>query len=142
MSLPAGARLRYAARNISAAGTSSRAGLPSHDSVIGKWRLTRAISRNRALAIYRARSVRDVSGPGCYVIKTTDSGTSDSQLALALLRREAMVAENAVHPHLVAVLASRWNAERPHLALPYLEGVSLRRLLAPVARESPHHALR
>jgi eukaryotic-like serine/threonine-protein kinase len=141
MSLPAGARFRFAARNISAAGASLRADQASRGTVLGEWRLTRIISRSGALAVYRARPIRDARGPGCYVIKAIAGGASDDQLALALLRREATVAERAVNPHLAAVLANRLKDKRPHLTLPYLEGVSLRRLLARPSRESPHLAL-
>jgi serine/threonine protein kinase len=85
------------------------------------------INRTNMLAIYRARPVSDTAGPGAYAIKTLASQPSDFGLALALLRREAAVAAEVSHPHLVTVLAARLAVPRPYLVLPYLEGVTLRR---------------
>lgn len=47
----------------------------------------------------------------------------------ALLKREAAVATEVGHAELVSVLAWDWFACEPHLVLPYLDGITLRRLL-------------
>ena len=97
---------------------------------IGPWRLTALIHRGQRLNLYRARPIENQLGPGCYVLKTPCDGRSGNELALALLRREAAVAAAVSHPNLAAALGADWYSPSPVLLLPYLEGVSLRRLLA------------
>jgi serine/threonine protein kinase len=95
------------------------------------------ISQSGWLSLFRACSVNDANGPGCYVIKTVSASCTQERIALSLLQREATVTRDVSHPHLSAVLASHTAADRPHLTLPYLEGVSLRRLLAAHPSRTP-----
>ncbi len=90
-----------------------------------QWRPTRLIANHGRLALYRAATARDL-GPGCYVLKTAQS---NSDIPRALLRREALVASQVSHPSLISVLADECDAPVPHVVLPYLEGITLRRLL-------------
>jgi serine/threonine-protein kinase len=79
------------------------------------------------LALYRAAAEGD-RGPGCYVLKTPGHSDTLSDVARALLRREAMVAAAVNHANLVSVVATHLDDSRSYLVLPYLEGVALRRL--------------
>jgi serine/threonine protein kinase len=93
----------------------------------GAWQLTRLLRRGDRTAVFRARlSDRDL-GPGCYAIKT--GRKEGDAIAAAMLRREALVAYDVVNPHLIAVLAAGQNAPPDYLVTPYLEGLTLRRLL-------------
>jgi serine/threonine-protein kinase len=101
------------------------------------WHATRVISRRKPLSIYRVRPIDEAKGPGCYALKTLSPDWSKDRLGPAMLRREAAVAGAVNHANLVSVLDSHTSGDAiPHLILPYLEGVSLRRLLSN-RREDP-----
>jgi len=89
------------------------------------WRPTRRLSDRGAFELIRAAAARDL-GPGCYVLKTAKSS---SDITRALLRREAMVASQVNHSNVIPVLTAECDAPLPSLILPYLEGITLRRLL-------------
>ena len=90
------------------------------------WRITRLLARGLQFSIYRAAAVGDL-GPGCYVLKSIDSGASDDQLAVSMLRREETITRDVSHTNLTSVLAAAFAAQR-FLVVPFYEGVSLRRL--------------
>lgn len=121
-------RLRAAPNEV--AGASHGPLASRRDLRIGAWRLTGLISRGQAIAIYRARSVNELQGPGCYAIKTISAQGERAKIGLSFLQREVAVAAEVVHPNLLAVLTAHWQGDCPHTTLPYLEGVALRRLLA------------
>jgi serine/threonine-protein kinase len=50
-------------------------------------------------------------------------------MAAAMLRRESIVAAAVRHPNLMCVLAAETCCEKPHLLLPFRDGVSLRQVL-------------
>jgi serine/threonine protein kinase len=100
---------------------------PKDGPAIGPWRLTRLIHRTPHTVIYRARPVTDWAGPGGYAVKTIAAAATD--WGRTMLRREATVAREAAHPHLVSSLAEEHTVAQPFLVLPYLEGVTLRRRL-------------
>jgi len=89
------------------------------------WRPTRYLSSRGHFELIRAAAPGDL-GPGCYVLK---SAKSKSDITRALLCREALVASQISHPSLIPVLAAECDAPLSHLVLPYLEGITLRRLL-------------
>lgn len=97
---------------------------------IGPWRLMKLLHRGERLMLYRARPIGDELGPGCYVLKTPLVGHEQDALARALLRREAAAAVDASHAHLISTLGTSLGGRRPFVVLPYLDGISLRRLLA------------
>ena len=88
------------------------------------WRFTHRLASAGRLTIYRAASSGDI-GPGCYVVKAA----ARDDVSRAFLRREATVASNVNHANLISVLAAELESAEPHLVLPYLEGITLRRLL-------------
>jgi serine/threonine protein kinase len=91
------------------------------------WRLTRRLPTAGKLELFRASAANEL-GPGCYVLKTT--AIADDAIALAMLHREHVVSSDVSHPNLNSVLAADFHARKPVLILPYLEGISLRHLIA------------
>lgn len=71
-----------------------------------------------------------MDGPGCYVIKTADGRGGAGHLARAMLAREAALGAAVSHPNLAAVLAASLRGDAPYLVRPYLDGLSVRQLLA------------
>jgi len=127
MELPAGLAPPRSAnsRHRAAADAQQSAAAP----VLGCWRLTALVRRGESLLLYRARPRDDETGPGCYLLKTARVDRQD-ELAHALLKREAAVAALVSHPHLSAVLSAATDGSPPYIVLPYLDGVSLRRLMS------------
>src|SRR4051794_39726854 len=123
-----GRRLRQTARNLGAHAGRSLMHRADEATRIGCWRLTRRLPGNGRLLLFRA-AVADDGGPGCYVLKKPSGSSSDATIDRALLRREATVAAEAAHRNLVPMLASDWSGRQPHVVLPYVEGITLRRLL-------------
>ncbi len=101
---------------------------------LGPWQLTARIHEGGRLNVFRARPITDEHGPGCYAIKTPAERFTGERLALALLRREARVAREVAHPQLASLLGARLDVAKPYVVLPYLDGLTLRRVL--VARHS------
>src|SRR4029079_2149085 len=92
-----------------------------------RWRITGRFANAGKLALFRAAAANEL-GPGCYVLKTT--AKADDPLAQAMLHREHVVSRQVRHPNFGSVLVADLNAPQPLLVLPYLEGTSLRRLIA------------
>src|SRR5262245_60198781 len=111
--------------------------------VLGSWRPTQLVHRGQRLVLYRAKPAAEDLGPGCYVIKTLLSDHQPDELARALLMREALVATQVQHANLATTLAACLGSDQRHLVLPYLDGITLRRLIeaTPVARVAPRLAL-
>ena len=103
----------------------------------GPWRPTRRLSGHGAFELTRAAAPGDL-GPGCYVLK---AAKSNNDITSALLRREALVSSQIGHSSLIPVLAANGDAHIPHLILPYLEGITLRRLLDSSQRLPVSYAL-
>jgi eukaryotic-like serine/threonine-protein kinase len=116
-------------RNLSRAGqVANRAStaVPRQD-IVPQWQLTRRLPTGGRLALYRARAAQE-RGPGAYVIKRPRQ--PGNSMAIAMLAREAAVARETSHASVVAVLAAGANREQPYVAVPYLDGVTLGRLVA------------
>lgn len=97
---------------------------------LGEWELAQLAGRGEFATVYRARPLRRAGAAGDYAIKIARTDRSDRAACAALLACEAAVAAQVVHPHLIAVLVARCDHERPHLALPWLEGATLAARLA------------
>ncbi len=91
------------------------------------WRLTRRLTTSGRLTLFRAAAANEL-GPGCYVWKTT--ATADDAIARAMLQRECVVSREVSHSSLSSVLVADLAAPQPVAILPYLDGISLRRLIA------------
>jgi serine/threonine protein kinase len=105
----------------------SHAVLPSPPTPSCPWRLTRRLTTAGRLTLFRAAAANEL-GPGCYVLRT--AATADDTIARAMLQREHLVSSEVSHARLNSVLVADFAAPHPVLILPYLEGISLRRLIA------------
>jgi serine/threonine-protein kinase len=95
---------------------------------VAAYRLTRRIHSGGVFDLFRAAAQGDV-GPGCYVLKRARDGSSP-EMAAAMLGREATVAAAVQHASLTCVLAAEISSAKPHLLLPFRDGMSLRQMLA------------
>jgi serine/threonine protein kinase len=110
---------------VTSVATRPASGRPAHPLAFGPWRLTRRLPSGGPLALFRAAAVSD-RGPGCYVVKSAVPG---DVIAGAMLRRESVVAADVDCPHLVSVVATQAECATPYIVQPYLDGVTLRRLM-------------
>jgi serine/threonine-protein kinase len=102
---------------------------------IDGWQLTQVVHRGRWMTHFRARPQESSDGPGCYVLKAATARGSQGDVARAMLAREAAVCGALNQPNLATVLSSHLQGTAGYLIRPYLEGLSLGRLLA--EREPP-----
>jgi serine/threonine protein kinase len=114
-------------------------GAPSAAAIsrIDGWQMMRVVHRGRWLTHFRARPREANEGPGCYLLKAATARGSQGDVARAMLAREAAVGEDVNQSNLAAVLAARLQGSDGYLIRPYLEGLSLRRLLAERKRPLP-----
>jgi len=110
---------------VTSVATRPASGRPAHPLAFGPWRPTRRLPSGGPLALFRAAAAGE-RGPGCYVVK---SGVPGDVVAVAMLRREAIVAAEVGCPHLVSVVASQAECATPYIVQPYLDGVTLRQLM-------------
>ena len=109
----------------------------SADCRLGSWRLTQIVHRSAHAALFRARPQEASDGAGCYLVKAPTLRGEAQGIGRAMLAREARVGQSVSHPNLAAVLASHWGGDKPHLVRPYLEGLTLRELLAHLHQPMP-----
>src|SRR4051794_27815275 len=108
---------------------SPRAALASDpENQVGRYWLTRRVHGGGALELFRAAASGDL-GPGGYILKRTSVRGRSPEIAAAMLQREATVAATVEHPNLNCILAAHLDAPRPHLLLPFRDGLSLRQFL-------------
>jgi eukaryotic-like serine/threonine-protein kinase len=107
---------------------------------IGNWQLIGSLGRGQWTCVYRARpAVASQQQSASYAVKVLRRERQDDPLAQEMLAREARVAAQVQHPHLIAILEAQLAHEPQHLVMPWLEGASLeaytraRRLLDPPA---------
>jgi serine/threonine protein kinase len=99
--------------------------------VLDGWQLTRLVAERQYSRSFRAKPADDAQGDlGDFVVKVARPDAVDAALSRAILRREAIVSRLVPHEHLASVLVDRTSAPRPHLVLPYGEGVTGEQLLA------------
>jgi serine/threonine-protein kinase len=104
---------------------------------IDGWQLTQVVHRGQWMTHFRARPLESSDGPGCYILKVATARGSQSDVARAMLAREAAVCSVVNHPNLAAVLSAHLQGSKNYLIQPYLEGLSLGRLLAECERGMP-----
>jgi serine/threonine protein kinase len=93
---------------------------------VGDWRLLDEIGRGAWSRVYLARPADTKrGGSGCYAVKLLDPAWEIDSLAIATLRREAIVGMTVADPHLVSVLAAHVHESPHYLVAPFLPGVSL-----------------
>ncbi|MEX2189006.1 MAG: serine/threonine-protein kinase [Pirellulales bacterium] len=93
---------------------------------VGDWRLLDEIGRGAWTRVFLARPA-DVqrTRPGCYAVKLLDAAWEGDPLAVAALRREALVGMAVTNPHLVSVLAAHVHESPHYLVAPFLPGITL-----------------
>ncbi|MDX1947967.1 MAG: serine/threonine-protein kinase [Pirellulaceae bacterium] len=117
-----------AALQVSARPISPPAPARKVQAALGDWRLVSLIGEGRWTRVFRAEPASSAPGQASdYAIKTL-CANSRAPIGRAILRREALVCREVRHPQLTALLADHATDAQPHLVLPYLEGLTLRKL--------------
>jgi serine/threonine-protein kinase len=109
---------------------------------VGKWCLVSLLGQGLWSRVFRARP-RDLPAdrPADYAVKLVDGHVAQGLLATRLLRREATVARNLSHPHLIAVLSADADHDPPYLVMPLLEGATAQEAVRRTGPFTPPHAL-
>lgn len=98
----------------------------SHPPRVGDWRLLDEIGRGAWTRVYLARPAEaSRARAGCYALKLLDPAWEGDPVALATLRREALVGMTVSDPHLVSVLAAHVQEAPHYLVTPFLPGTTL-----------------
>jgi serine/threonine-protein kinase len=96
---------------------------------LGSWRLVAEIGRGAWSTVHLARPLAKAAGAGCYALKMLDARWCDDPLAVATLRREALVGLTVSHAHLMSVLAAHVHESPYYFVSPFLAGETLRERL-------------
>ena len=115
----------YAARNPHA--------VPPVDDapVVGRWRLVSRISDGPLASLFLARPDHSPPHhPADYVVKMLQPAHVQDRMAIELLRREANLGSQAIHPHLISLLAAHVEDPPYYLVMPRLVGATMRELIA------------
>lgn len=96
----------------------------------GGWTLVEAICQGPLTTVYRARPTAGEAADAAYALKLLNDDWEEHAAAQALIEREATIGRQASSPHLVSILAARAQAAPYYVVMPWLEGVSLARVLA------------
>jgi serine/threonine protein kinase len=106
--------------------SSARSTTAKPSATLGAWELVQRASAGEFATVYRARPSGSTNAAADYAIKVARTDRPDRAACWKLLANEADVAARVAHPHLVAVLSAQLEHERPHLAMPWLRGATLR----------------
>jgi serine/threonine-protein kinase len=103
--------------------------------------LLQLIGQGEWAHVYRSQPIHSGPGEADYVVKILKPQFQDDPLAIGLLQREALVAEQVQHVHLTSVLSHHTHASPYYLVSPYLVGVPLRAALRQAQQLAVPHAL-
>ena len=93
---------------------------------VGAWRLLGRAGQGQWAGVYRARSANaPVDRPAAYAVKMLHENRQQDPVAIEMLAREAHVARQVSHPHLIAILESQLKRAPQFLVMPWLEGATL-----------------
>jgi serine/threonine-protein kinase len=106
--------------------SSARSASTKPSATLGAWELVQRVAAGEFATVYRARRSGSTNAAADYAIKFARTDRPDASTCAQLLAREVAVASRAAHPNLVAVLSAQLDHERPHLAMPWLHGATLR----------------
>ncbi len=81
-------------------------------------------------AVYRAEWHRDGKSSKCVALKMVALGLLGNEGAMARFEREANILKQLLHPHIVKLYASGHYRKTPFIAMEYIDGEPLDRLLA------------
>lgn len=119
----------------------SKPAAPTLRPFVGAWRLGKLLGNGPATEVRAAQPANcPADHPFDYAVKQPRPGR-DEELALQLLRREALAAAQVAHPNLVTLIASQVHAEPYHLVIPLLPGVTLGQVVGSGLRIPTPHAL-
>ena len=94
--------------------------------VIGRWHLLRQIGQGQFTCTYEARPEGSPPDrPADYAAKLLRRTCAEDPVAVALIRREALVGSRVSHPHLISILAAHVAHPPYYLVMPRLAGESL-----------------
>jgi serine/threonine protein kinase len=93
---------------------------------LGSWHLLGRAAHGDWTQVFRARPAgASQSDSGSYALKMVRPELQGDPLAHDLLAREARVAAEVQHPHLIAILEAHVSRGPPFVVMPWLEGTSL-----------------
>ena len=96
---------------------------------LGRWDLVRLVRSGPLASVYQARAAGSVAGQrAAYAVKVAASADDAADLATQAICREALVAGEVKHPHLVTVLAAHVARAPAYIVMPWLEGTTLAEL--------------
>ena len=94
---------------------------------VGAWQLVQLLAETNLSRLYAARPVEaDHSQPPSYALKMLRKEWWRDPHAIELFRREAWVGSRVSHPHVVPILAANVKQPPIFLAMPLLQGQTLR----------------
>lgn len=106
----------------------------------GRWRLVSLLGEGEFTQVFAASpSHRADDQAVAYAVKLLRPQRQEDPIALACLRREALVGRRVTHPHLVSVLSAHLDVPPYYLVMPRLAGTTLRERLA--HKPMPHRQL-
>ena len=100
--------------------------LPIRFGPVGQLATDRRAGQGAWTTVYRARPVNSQSEkPAAYALKMIRHDRQDHPVAREMLAREARVAREVRHPHLITILESQLKRTPVFLVMPWLEGATL-----------------
>jgi serine/threonine protein kinase len=126
------------ARALRGAAAVLAAGSVTGTATVGSWRLAGLLGEGQFTQVFAAAPAHRGQGqPAAYAMKLLRHRRQEDSIALACLRREALIGRRVTHAHLVSVLSARLDAPPYYLIMPRLLGTTVRRWLsrkAPASR--------
>jgi serine/threonine protein kinase len=111
-------------------GLSGGTGLPSGQR-IGAWHVIQRLHQGARCDLHAAQPSDAVGSNRCdYVLKVARRDIRQAASAAATVQREAAVAAQVKHPHLIAVLDAGSVDQQSYIAVPRLDGFNMARVLA------------
>jgi len=97
----------------------------------GRWELAALAAEGSLARVYRARPTGSPSDrPAAYALKLLKPQWQNDPRAIGMLAREAYIGRNLSHPHLVPILAASVRRAPRFLVTPWLDGSTLKDLMA------------
>ena len=109
---------------------------------LGNWQLTQLAGCGSFTDVYLAKPIGcRPNWPADYAVKVLRSSFKDNRDATGLLRREAQVASQVSHRHLVTILEAHLSGDDRYLVMPKLAGVSVAQIIERVGHISVRQSL-
>lgn len=109
---------------------------------VKNWELVRLVGRGAGTEVFQARPWGSPpDSPADYALKRLRPEFARQAWAIAMLQREAFLAGQVAHPHLLSVLAAEVDAPPHFVVSPFVAGASVKQSLAAGTRLPTPHAL-